>query len=292
MNWKKRSKNYLDYKSNMRIYSTAILLLFAISSTAQELYPFSEPASNMPAKSIAVKLGTMYGKGPHSDRVLQRYTPEIMFGLSKKWMVHASAGFSDMHEPYFYFESAKLYAKYRFLSIDDVHKHFRMAAFGSVIYSRNHLDHNEINMNGDQNAAQVGVIATQLWNKLAVSATGSLIEVFDEKRNDKTLPQQYAFEALNYSLSAGYLVLPRNYTDYKQTNLNIYAELLGGRNLDWKYEKYYLDLAPSVQLIFNSTSKLNIGYRFQLKSDIYRLMKNYWMISYEYIFLNALKKKK
>jgi len=46
-----------------------------------------------------------------------------------------------------------------------------------------------------------------------------------------------------------------------------------------------------MQLIFNSTSKLNLGYRFQLKSDIYRNMKNCWMISYEHIFLNALKKK-
>jgi hypothetical protein len=268
-----------------------IFILIAAATNAQELYPFTEPASNMPAKSIALKLGTMFGKGPHSNRVLQRYTPEVMFGLNKKWMVHASMSFSDMHETNFYFESAKLYAKYRFLSKDEVHQHFRMAVFGSAIYSRNHLDHNELNMYGDQSAAQVGLIATQLWNKLAVSGTASIIEVFDEKRNDKVLPQQYAFESFNYSLSAGYLVLPKDYTDYNQTNLNIYAELLGGRNLDWKYEKYYLDLAPSLQLIFKSTGKLNVGYRFQLKSDIYRLMKDSWMISYEHIFLNKLKKR-
>lgn len=56
-------------------------------------------------------------------------------------------------------------------------------------------------------------------------------------------------------------------------------------------KEHQSNLAPSMQLIFNSTSKLNIGYRFQLKSDIYRNMKNSWMISYEHIFLNALKKK-
>jgi hypothetical protein len=166
-----------------------------------------------------------------------------------------------------------------------------MAAFAMGAYSRNHLQHNELNLMGDHSGIQTGLIATQLWNKLAVSGTASLIEVFDKKRNDKTLPQQYAFEGLNYSLSAGYLVLPGNYTSYNQTNLNIYAELLGGRNLDWEYEKYYLDLAPSVQLIFKSTSKLNLGYRFQLKSDIYRNMKNSWMVSYEYILLNVLQKK-
>lgn len=276
----------------MRKFLPVIIMMIAVKGTSQELYPFTEPASNMPAKSISLKLSSMLGKGPHSERIMQRYMPEIMLGLNKNWMLHGSITFSDMHESYVYFESAKLYAKYRFYSNDEVHKHFRMAAFGSAIYSRNQLNYNEINMYGDQTAAQVGVIATQLWNKLAISGTVSLIEVFDKKRSDKILPQQYAFESLNYSLSAGYLVLPVDYKDYDQTNLNVYVELLGGRNLDWKYEKYFLDLAPSVQLIFKSTSKLNLGYRFQLTSDIYRNMKSSMMISYEYIFLNALGRKK
>ena len=276
----------------MRKFLPVIIMMIAVKGTSQELYPFTEPASNMPAKSISLKLSSMLGKGPHSERIMQRYMPEIMLGLNKNWMLHGSITFSDMHESYVYFESAKLYAKYRFYSNDEVHKHFRMAAFGSAIYSRNQLNYNEINMCGDQTAAQVGVIATQLWNKLAISGTVSLIEVFDKKRTDKILPQQYAFESLNYSLSAGYLVLPVDYKDYDQTNLNVYVELLGGRNLDWRYEKYFLDLAPSVQLIFKSTSKLNLGYRFQLTSDIYRNMKSSMMISYEYIFLNALGRKK
>lgn len=276
----------------MRKFSTIVFLFLFIRSGAQELYPFSEPASNMPSKSLSLKLGAMYGKGPHSDRILQRYTPELMFGFSKKWMVHTSLSFSDMHKSNFYFESARIYAKYRFLSLDDVHKHFRMAAFGAAAYSRNHLDHNEINLWGDQSGVQAGIIATQLWNKLAVSATASVTELLDEERGKETVVPEYAFESFNYSLSAGYLLLPVNYTSYKQTNLNLYVELLGSRNLDFDLEKYFVDLAPSFQLIFNSTSKLNVGYRFQLKSDIYRLMKNSVMISYEYIFLNALKKKR
>jgi hypothetical protein len=171
----------------MRKFLAAIIIMIAVKGTSQELYPFTEPASNMPAKSMSLKASAMFGKDPHSKRIMQRYIPEIMLGLDKNWMVHGSLTFSDMHESYFYFESAKLYAKYRFYSNDDVHKHFRMAAFGSVIYSRNHLDYNEINMYGDQTAAQVGVIATQLWNKLAISGTASLIEVFDKKRTDKLL---------------------------------------------------------------------------------------------------------
>jgi hypothetical protein len=276
----------------MKQFLFITFLLTGINLTAQELYPFSEPASNLPAHSISAKMGTMYGKGVHGNRILQRYTPTLMVGLNKKWMLTGSLSFGDMHENYFYFESARIYAKYRFLSKDEVHKHFRMAAFATASYSRNHLDHNELSLWGDHSGVQAGIIATQLWHKFALSGSASLLEVFDEERTQKNLPQQYAFESLNYSLSAGYLLFPRSYSGYKQTNLNLYAELLGGRNLDWKYEKYFLDLAPSVQLIFNSTGKLNAGYRFQLDSDIYRLMKSSWMISYEHLFLNALKKKK
>ncbi len=270
----------------------AVFLVYSQAS-GQELYVFSEPASNMPARSISGKLNAMFGKGVHADRTLQRYTPEVMFGLSKNWMVHASAGFSDMHQAAFIFESARIYAKWRFLSLDEIHKHFRMAAYGAATYSRNHLDHNEINISGgDQGGIQAGLIATQLWDKFAISGTVGLNEVLAEERRRKMEPAPYAFRSVNYSISAGYLLLPRQYTDYRQTNLNLYVELLGSRNLDWPGEKYYVDLAPAAQLIFNSTSKLNIGYRFELNSDIYRLMKKSWMISYEYIFLNALKKKK
>jgi len=273
----------------MRFFLPAFLLFATLNTAGQELFPYSEPASNMPAKSMSLKMGAMLGQGVHGSGVDQRYTPEVMFGLNKKWMVHGALTLSNMYENFFYYESARVYAKYRFLSNDDVHKHFRMAAFVTAAYSRNHLQHNELNLMGDHSGVQAGIIATQLWNKFALSGTASIIEVLDEARNNK--PQEYAFQSLNYSLSTGYLLLPRVYKDYNQTNLNIYAELLGGQNLDWEYEKYYLDLAPSLQLIFKSTSKLSVGYRFQLKSDIYRNMKNSWMISYEYLFLNALKKK-
>ncbi len=218
--------------------------------------------------------------------------PEVAAGLSKNWMVKAGANFSNMHQNSMIWEGGRLYAKYRFLSNDEVHKHFRMAVFGTAAYSRNHLDHNEINlMMGEQSGVQAGLIATQLWHKLALSGTVAWNEVLDEKRKDKNLQGIYAYQAINYSLSAGYLLLPFEYKDYDQTNLNLYVELLGGRNINFPGETYYVDLAPSVQAIFNSAAKLNVGYRFQLGSDIYRITKNSVMISFEYLFLNALKRK-
>jgi hypothetical protein len=276
-------------------YLLTLLLAAALcEASAQELYPFSEPASNMPTRSISTKLTGMYMRSVHDGKIKQRYMPEVMLGLSKIWMVHGTLFFSDMHEGRFIWEGAKLYAKYRFLSKDDVHKHFRMAAFGAAAWSRNHLDHNDINLWGDQSGVQGGLIATQLINRWAFSATGSMVQALNGERWQKRLDLEppWAFEALQYSLSAGVLVLPRTYTNYDQTNLNLYVELLGHRNLNYPREKYYVDLAPSLQLIFKSTGKLNVGYRFEVASDIYRFSRGQFMISYEHIFLDALRPKK
>ncbi|RYY90560.1 MAG: hypothetical protein EOO15_02110 [Chitinophagaceae bacterium] len=261
-------------------------------SAAQELYPWTEPASNMPSHSVSAKVTGMYMRSVHDQRVKQRYMPEVMFGLNKKWMLHGALLFSDMHEERFIWEGARLYGKYRFYSNDEVHRHFRMAAFAAGTWSRNHLDHNDINLMGDQSGVQGGVIATQLLNRWAFSATGSFVELLPKERFNKAYSDQYAFRALQYSLSAGVLLLPVQYKDYNQTNLNLYVELLGHRNLAFPREKYYVDLAPSIQLIFHSTGKLNLGYRFELASDIYRFSKGQFMISYEHIFLDALKRRK
>ena len=99
-----------------------------------------------------------------------------------------------------------------------------------------------------------------------------------------------AYESMNYSLSAGYLLFPKEYTNYKQVNINLYTELLAEQTLDIK--KHCVDLAPALQFIFNSNAKLNIGYRFQVSGDMSRMSTNSWLVSFERTFLNALKKSK
>lgn len=271
-----------------------LLLIIAAGITAgtnlvaQELYVFSEPASNMPSKSLTAKYALKLVKvTAHETRVEQRHSPEIMFGLSKNWMLHVAASFSDMYTSQLRYESARLYAKYRFLSNDEVHRHFRMAAFAEVSASRNDLHYDELSLEGDQSGIQAGIIATQLWNKFALSTTVSAIQVTSQK--PKAFPEFYPYQAFNYSLSGGLLVLPLDYTSFKQTNLNIYAELIGQQSIDKKL--HYIDLAPAVQLIFNSAHKLNLGYRFQLKSNMYRMAENSFYISFESVFLNALKRR-
>lgn len=265
--------------------------LFALTAGGQELYVFTDPASNVPARSISVKLSGLF-MGPQTwhDRPMQRYIPEVMFGLSKNWMMRAGVSFGDMHTSNFAWESVYLYGKYRFLSKDDIHRHFRMAAFADISHTRVPFHNDEISLQGDKSGVQAGIIATQLWNKLAISGTVSHIQVLDKSRRSKNtiyIPSRI-YQAMNYSLSAGYLVLPKEYTGYKQTNLNFYAEVLVQQSLDRKV--YYIDLAPAVQLIFNSNTKLNLGYRFQLDGNMQRMAETSWMISLERTFLNALRR--
>ncbi|HEX2533561.1 MAG TPA: hypothetical protein VHK69_07490 [Chitinophagaceae bacterium] len=274
-----------------RLVLFSCLLLAIRLAGAQELYVFSEPASNMPSHSISAKLGVYNGLRPFNflgvKKVVQRYTPEIMFGFSKKFMVHAGTTFSNFNEPKLQWESAFLYAKYRFLSKDEVHRHFRMALFADGSYSRNRSHYDDIMLNGDMSGVQGGLIATQLLHKLAVSATGSFTKTF-YARNSFHQHQDRYDKAWNGTLSAGYLILPLEYRDYNQLNLNVYTELLGQKTIGSEY--YFLDIAPAVQLIFGSNSKLNIGYRLPLRENGLRNVRKGVLVSFEHTFFNALKK--
>lgn len=267
------------------------ILFFSISIFGQELYVFTEPASNMPAKSIFVKTaGRFSSTSQRYDRFTQRYTPEVMLGISKKLMVHVGGTFSNMHTQELTGESIFLYSKYRFLSVDDVHTHFRMAAFVNASKSFVPFHNEDVSLMGDKTGVEAGVIATQLWHKFALSGTVSHAQLLDESRYNKIIyvPSRI-YKAMSYSLSAGYLLFPREYKDYKQLNVNLYTEVLAQQTLDRK--RNYIDLAPAVQFIINSNSKINIGYRFQIAGNIERMTQNYLLVSFERAFLNALKKK-
>jgi hypothetical protein len=278
----------------MKKFLIISFLLSGLAAAGQELYVFSEPASNMPARSISAKISANYinGRQGNGKRLMQRYTPELMLGINKRLMVHFGASFADMHTNNFRWESIYVYGKYRFLSQDELHSHFRMAVFADAAYTRSPFHFEEVSLQGDKSGMQFGLIATQLWGKFALSGTVSHTQVLHKDRNNKNvvyLPSRI-YQVMNYSISGGYLVLPFHYTDYRQTNLNIYTELLAQQSLDRKAA--YIDLAPAIQLIFNSNAKLNIGYRFQLTGDMQRMSNNSWLIAFERTFLNALKKKK
>jgi hypothetical protein len=266
------------------------------TSFAQELYVYSDPASNVPSKSVALKYGGKWIQDTYlgHEHIATRQMLESSIGVSKKLMIRPSLTFGNMYSLYpdlaLKFESASIYAKYRFVSVDDIHRHFRAAAYVKGVLSRNNLQYDELTIDGDQSAVQAGLIFTQLVKKLAVSANVAVHQVIDDERWLKySGPRNFGYQAFNYILSGGYLVYPKSYSSYNQTNFNVYFEVIGGNGLDRKYS--FVDFAPAIQLIFNSNTKVNLGYRFQVSGDVYRMARQGAYLSVERTFLNVLKKR-
>ena len=103
---------------------------------------------------------------------------------------------------------------------------------------------------------------------------------------DIALLQMAQRNVANYSLSAGYLLLPVQYKSYEQTNLNLYVELLGKSNMDQYRAGYYVDVAPAIQFIFNSTTRLDLSYRTQLFGDMARNMDRSFLVRIEHNIFN------
>lgn len=260
------------------------MLLVSLTGMAQELFVFTEPASNMAAKSIGLRLNNYIMPEKYTDETNYHLVPEIMLGISKRLMVHGDVFLSNRNKA-FAAEGGSIYAKYRFLSNDQLQKHFRMAAFGRYSFNNSDIHQEEINLYGHNSGYEVGIIATQLLHKVAISSGLSFIKAMDNGSKNKLTYGAPDTKALNYTLSLGKLMLPKEYTDYKQTNVNLMVEFLNQLNLG--SGKYYMDVAPSVQFIFNSVARVDISYRKELTSTLFRTAPEGFFVRLEYNLFNA-----
>ncbi len=260
-------------------------LFLAGQVKAQELFVFTEPASNMAAKSIGARLDNTFAKNDRTKNTVYTLAPEVMLGISKHTMLHVGAYFSNATGN-FKTDGAAVYLKYRFYSIDDVHDHFRMAAFGRLAVNNNNIDQYAVTLGRQNSGYEGGIVATRLISKVALSATASFVHAMDNGSNKFIFNDKWR-NAANYSLSVGKLMLPKEYTSYKQVNMNFMLELLGQTNL---YKGYsYLDMAPSVQFIFNSRMRLDLGYRFAMIKKLPRYDEQSGLVRLEYNFYNVFK---
>jgi hypothetical protein len=258
-----------------------ILSGMTVSAFSQELYVNTEPASNMATHSIGIRLEN---QGYFNPEYKNRTSLEVMFGASKDLMVHGTLYASDYYHADQHFEGGSVYAKYRFLSIDSVQSHFRGAFFVKASAINNPLPNQEIGLEGDNTGFQAGVVFTKLMHKLALSASASYLHAFDNF-GGFDLPSVNARDAAGYTLSAGYLLFPKKYENYNQVNVNIYAELLGKTNPG--YGQSYLDMAPAVQLIFNSFFRVDFSYRTPIYNSMIRTSQNVYLIRLEYNLFNV-----
>lgn len=258
---------------------------------AQELYVFTEPASVMPARSLTLRSRThLMGSNAMYDRFTFRNNLQLVAGLTGRWTMRVGGSWGNMQTYSVRPESFSLYSRYRLLSTDEVHRHFRLAAYVDGSYTAAPFRHDEVTLMGDKSGVEAGLIATRLSNKLALSLTASHTQVLHNTRKNAALfDPPRTFQTLQFSLSGGYLLFPSEYKDYEQTNLNLYAELLSQRSIDNR--RYYYDLAPALQLIFSSRTKLNLGYRFQLAGTMDRMARQSWLLTLESTWLGYFKKR-
>lgn len=261
------------------------LLLIHFQTKGQELFVMTEPASNMPAGSIGIRTmnSFMFNK---SNNLNYHLMPEIMWGINQKWMVHLQSFQSNRATPGLKVEGGSFYVKYWFYSNDDIHKHFRLASYSRVSLNRADIHQEEIETMGHNSGGEIGLIATQLVNKLAISTAVSYEKAIDNTSENK-FPVTQSNNATNYTLSFGRLMYPRIYKTLKQTNINLMVEFLG-QTLN-QNGKSNLDVVPSIQFIIMSRARIDLAYRKELYSNMVRTAPNGFIIKFEYTIFNVTK---
>jgi hypothetical protein len=290
----------------LKRFLTILLLISSGAAGAQELFPLSEPASNVPKGALGVRLFSETYKEVNQLRNMTAL--RLMYGVTPKLSVYLTGIASNHHGkkmpiefpfhntpergalyPY-KLNGVHVYGKYRFLSIDGENSHFRAAAYvdGSLVKTTHHETEPDLEM-GDNSGIGGGLITTYLKNKFAVSFTGGVIlpAAYTGASPDpvSTLPDvpvkvRYG-KALEYSLSFGYLLLPRKYTGYDQTNINLYVEFHGkafqaakvdmfvGQENQYFLDQsryppalqkgYYIDVSPGIQFIIKSNLRVDFS---------------------------------
>jgi hypothetical protein len=237
------------------------LLSLHVSGFSQELFPYAEPASNIPKNTLGLRFLFEGFKEIPSQRQRNWGAVRAMYGLTGKTTLMLTAAVSNHHQRKFpanlqnYFinhhqrnykpnpyllEGINIYLKQRVISIDDFQKHLRVALFGQACKGFTPHDESEPFLKGDNTGFGGGAIVTLLYKRFAASFTYAYTHPLLYK--DKA--QQITFQsgtANNYDLSFGYRLYPPKYNTYNDLNINLYVEFV---NRDYEAAKMTVRDAP------------------------------------------------
>lgn len=266
-----------------------ILVIIFNDSYSQELYINSEPASLIPKGTKVVRLSysniiidESNSLGDVANAFLM--TPSLAYGLSKKIMLSTSFQFANRpYEqdlvPNFVFNGFKFYSKQRIYTTDKQKNHTRLSSFLKYSFHKDNFMKSNIDLDLQDKGFELGLIGTQLIKKLAISITSAYIRANDINDDSNNLISLSTFKN---SLSAGYLLLPRKYKSYKQTNFNLYLEYLTNtimnKTFPVRYNRFSSTLAPGLQFVILSRSRLDFSYKIR-KGDT----ENEFFIKFTYI---------
>ena len=266
-----------------------ILVIIFNDSYSQELYINSEPASLIPKGTKVVRLSysniiidESNALGDVANAFLM--TPSLAYGLSKKIMISTSFQFANRpYEqdlvPNFVFNGFKFYSKQRIYTTDKQKNHTRLSSFLKYSFHKDNFMKSNIDLDLQDKGFELGLIGTQLIKKLAISITSAYTRANDINDDSNNLISLSTFKN---SLSAGYLLLPRKYKSYKQTNFNLYLEYLTNiimnKTFPVRYNRFSSTLAPGLQFVILSRSRLDFSYKIR-KGDT----ENEFFIKFTYI---------
>ena len=155
-----------------------MLGLICSDLAAQELFVFTEPASNMPAKSLGLRASNWLMYDRSTSSLNYQLLPEIMWGANKNLMIHLD-GFFTNQNGHFHAVGGGGYAKYRLYAADGVNKHFRLAAFGRLSLNNSEIFQQEIDLTRNNTGYALGLIGTQLLHKQAISGAISFNQAYN-----------------------------------------------------------------------------------------------------------------
>ncbi len=287
----------------------ALLAILGGSMHAQELFPNTEPASNIPSGVLGARFSSEIFDEVGQVRSWQAL--RMMYGLTPDLMVTGGISFSNHHgrtlpsefisndgtavgphthgvrkgKPYPYlFETFNLNLKYRFLVMDGPSRHFRGAVWAEGAIGDRAHDEAEPSLLGDNSGFAAGLIFTQLYHRFAASVGFGGILPLDYEESQSGIKLSYG-KLLQYSLSLGYLLFPLEYEDYNQINFNIYTEFMGhtygtaraelnGKELILSRAPtleagHYLEFRPGIQFIFGSTLRVDLSTSFLIGGQAY-----------------------
>lgn len=279
-----------------KLLSLLLLLSICLPAAAQELFIMNEPASVLPKDGLALRSISHFYKEDGFTRFRQSF--RFTYGISAKWElgmefggsnhnhpglvselfadgdldhqhgpVDPDGGVVEEHNHPFKITGALIYSQYRFWTSDGPNTHLRAATY--QIFSSNWTSHNfaEPNLYHRNAGFGGGFIFTWLRKRFAASARlGGIAPLGYYERDTERYFR--SGNAVDYSLSLGYLTFPRKYKDYDNVNINLYAEFMGKWfQSAWLRDDYrwyptttfsetdtgaYLDVRPGIQAIFKS----------------------------------------
>ncbi|HEY8402334.1 MAG TPA: hypothetical protein VIK89_13790 [Cytophagaceae bacterium] len=312
-----------------------IPLILSLRLNAQELFPATEPASTLPKGLLGARFMYEGFKEVPSERKKHWSAIRLMYGVTGKLTLQITGTASNHHpkkfpadfrnylvnhhqkvfipDPYIP-DGFNIYAKYRWLSIDDKQKHLRFAFYGE--FAKAYTPHSEAEpllMGGDNTGVGGGLIITQLYKRFAVSFTYGLAFPFEyvDKEQDITFKSG---NAINYNLSFGYRIYPAQYSGYDNLNINLYVEFINkqyekaymtaqGKYVDFDFIQYedqyvykslqenkYSEIRPSLQFIFNSNTRVDVGVAHPFINQSYLHFYPMYFINVQKYFFRKTKK--